>query len=168
MEDYRQLLETLYDHNHQAGYHALLELEQISAASDEVYTSMEFFFAMLKDPNSYVRTRGLRLIVANAKWDQSGMIFHRMQELLKLLHDDKAVVVRKCIQYLPLLAQEQPQCAEKLWLALQGQQRTYSQSMQHLIDQDKHIAMQNIRNIQIAWQGQCKGMYEHSDKEKQG
>lgn len=55
-------------------YRALQSLQETSDVDDAVYVHIDSFIEMMRDSNSYVRTRGLTLIACNAKWDEAGKI----------------------------------------------------------------------------------------------
>jgi len=65
----KELVEGLMNPNDNTAYLCLKKLEEKSLQSDEVYPFLDQFVQMLNHPNSYVRTRVIRLIAANAKWD---------------------------------------------------------------------------------------------------
>lgn len=68
--DIQNLIELLHDKNNNKAYQALKELLKISEESDIVYPFFDYFIDMMNNQeNSYIRTRGLRLIAYNAKWD---------------------------------------------------------------------------------------------------
>lgn len=48
-------------------YRALQSLQEASDLDNAVYAYIDTFIEMIRDSNSYVRTRGLTLITCNAK-----------------------------------------------------------------------------------------------------
>ncbi|MFY9157240.1 MAG: hypothetical protein WAN98_05120, partial [Brevefilum fermentans] len=66
MED---LINGLMDQDDKKAYECLKKLEEISNQSSKVYRFFDAFVEMLESDHSYIRTRGLRLIAANARWD---------------------------------------------------------------------------------------------------
>ena len=60
--------------NNREAYRALQSLQEASDLDDAAYTHIDAFIEMMRDSNSYVRTRGLTLIACNAKWDETGRI----------------------------------------------------------------------------------------------
>ena len=55
-------------------YRALQSLQEASELDNAVYAYIDTFIEMMRDSNSYIRTRGLTLIAHNAKWDEEGKI----------------------------------------------------------------------------------------------
>lgn len=82
-------------------YRALQSLQETSDVDDAVYVHIDSFIEMMRDSNSYVRTRGLTLIACNAKWDEAGKIDGIIDEYLEHVTDDKPITARQCIQSLP-------------------------------------------------------------------
>ena len=73
---------------------------------------------MLDDPNSYIRTRGILLIAANAKWDIDYKIYEIIDSLLKHITDDKPITARQCIKSLPIIAKYKPDLTDDICNAL--------------------------------------------------
>lgn len=97
-----ELMEGLRNKNSAEAYQFLLLLERESEESDSLYGSLDDFLTLLQDKNSLVRTRGFRLICAQARWDREGWIGEHLGEILTMLDDGKATAVR---QYLAALHQ---------------------------------------------------------------
>ena len=95
-----------------------LSLEEESERSDDLYGELDHFLTILKDKSSLVRTRGFRLICAQARWDREGWIERHLDELLAELDDGKATAVRQCLAALHpvvrLLPELRPRIREKL------------------------------------------------------
>lgn len=89
-------------------YRALQLLQEASDLGDAVYAHIDALIEMMRDSNSYVRTRGLTLIACNAKWDDAGKIDGIIDEYLDHMTDDKPITARQCIKSLPKLAQARP------------------------------------------------------------
>lgn len=53
--------------NNREAYRALQSLQEASELGNAVYAHIDAFIEMMRDSNSYVRTRGLTLIACNAK-----------------------------------------------------------------------------------------------------
>ena len=68
-----EVVKILYSKNSKEAYAALKVLLNVSAQSDELYPYFDQFVAMSEDADSYIRTRGLLLIAANARWDEDNM-----------------------------------------------------------------------------------------------
>ena len=112
------ILSGLQSKNSDEAYRLLLLLEEESERSDELYSSLNLFLPLLKDKSSLVRTRGFRLICAQARWDREGWIERHLDELLAELEDGKATAVRQCLAALypvvRLLPELRPRIREKL------------------------------------------------------
>lgn len=61
-------IEELKNKDQKTAYQALKHLLAISETRAEVSYYFDKFVMLLQDPQSYVRTRGLLLIAANARW----------------------------------------------------------------------------------------------------
>lgn len=83
MNDIQELVSGLKDKNNKYAYQCLKQLELESLNTDAVYSYFDLFSAMLDDSNSYIRTRGILLIAANAKWDSDYKIDEIIDRLLK-------------------------------------------------------------------------------------
>ena len=58
----------LSDKNHSVAYEALQKLQEASEQGPEVAVFVPHFGELLNSERSYVRTRGIILLAANAKW----------------------------------------------------------------------------------------------------
>lgn len=63
----KDLINNLFSIDSNLAYSSLKELISLSENNNDVYQYFETFVIMLDNKNSYVRTRGLLLIAANAK-----------------------------------------------------------------------------------------------------
>lgn len=136
-EKVEELLEFLTSRNNSQAYQALKALEEMSAESSCLYPHMDKFLAMVSSGNSYVRTRGLALIVHNAKWDVDGKIDGIIDEHLEHITDEKPICARQCIKPLPLLAEAKPALAPKIVSALRDANvARHADSMRPLVQKD--------------------------------
>lgn len=123
-------------------YNALLGT---SAKSDEVYSYMDDFFAMMNDENSNVRTRALGLICANAKWDGQKKIDAHIGEILSHITDEKPIAARQFINLLPELAAEKPELKAAILGALENADfSAYPDGMSALAAKDAAAAAEKI------------------------
>lgn len=119
-----------------------------SLNSDAVYPYFDLFSAMLDDPNSYIRTRGILLIAANAKWDSDYKIDEIIDRLLKHIMDDKPITARQCIKSLPTIAKHKPDLKDDICNALRtATPQIYKSSMQSLVYKDIQDALNAISNF---------------------
>ena len=77
------------------GYACLKRLLEISTACAEVYPYFDAFVPMLDDKSSFVRTRGLLLIAANARWDTQNKVDAVLDKCLAHILDAKPSVSRQ-------------------------------------------------------------------------
>ncbi len=86
-----EIFELLFDKDNNVAYKALQELQKESIETEYVYPYMDRLSNMLDSDNSYVRTRGLTLIVYSAKWDKIDEI---IDNYLKHITDIKPITAR--------------------------------------------------------------------------
>lgn len=139
----------LTNKDNKLAYQALKDLIVLSEQSEDVYKYMNDFIAMIDNSNSYIRTRGLKLIACNAKWDKENKINVIIDEYLKHIEDDKPITSRQCIQDLFLIAKYKPELIDKILEALKTYNKVYQDSMQSLIYKDREKAIQQIK--QLRW-----------------
>jgi hypothetical protein len=103
---------------------------------------------MLRHENSYIRTRGIILISANAKWDVDFKIDEIIDLLLKSVEDDKSITARQCIKNLPRIAMYKADLKNDIIVALRkAHTKMYSDSMQPLIHKDIALAIKQIETM---------------------
>lgn len=132
--------------DHQAAYGALRLLLEESGKTSGVYPYFDQFVAMLDDPSSYVRSRGLALIAANVKWDTQGKLDQCLQQYLSHITDKKPITARQCIQRLPEIASGRPDLAPRIRRALlEASTEQYAESMRPLICRDISAALAKLQ-----------------------
>lgn len=99
-DDLPILVDLLSEKDDKVRYNALLLLQHRSLDFDDVYPFWDVFYRKLKSDNSYQRSIGLMLIADNTKWDNAGRFEDAIDDYLLLLHDEKPITVRQCIQSL--------------------------------------------------------------------
>jgi hypothetical protein len=99
-------------------YAALLLLQGRSAIFSDVYPYWDVFVQKLNSDNSYQRSIGLMLIAENARWDTENRMEEALEAYLKLLHDEKPITVRQCIQALHKIIPHKGRLTEKVADAL--------------------------------------------------
>ena len=148
VSDLQELVNGLRDKNDQYAYQCLKELETESEKSDAVSLYFDSFASMLNDSNSYIRTRGIRLIAANAKWDKDCKIDEIIDSYLNHIMDEKPITARQTIKALPVIAQYKPDLIDEICRALQkANPQIYKSSMQPLVFRDIQDALQEIANF---------------------
>jgi uncharacterized protein (UPF0332 family) len=147
--DIPKLVEGLTEQNPKYAYACLKQLESKSVCSDAVYAYFDDFAAMLDSPNSYIRTRGLRLIAANAKWDKDNKIDEIIDVYLKHIMDEKPITARQVIKALPNIAKHKPGLVRDICDALRkANPGIYQSTMQPLVSQDIFQALKAIEDFQ--------------------
>lgn len=150
MSSVQDFIYGLRDKNSEYAYHCLNELELLSKNSNEVYPYLDSFIEMLDDSNSYIRIRGILLIIFNAKWDVKCKIDEIIDQLLKCIMDEKPIIARQCIQALPSLVKDKPILKKTIINALQmANPLKYKETMQKLILDDIQKSLELIDNIEI-------------------
>lgn len=130
-----------------AGYDAMNALLQESAKGDHVYSHMEHFFELLECKSSYLRTRGLLLIAANARWDKRHLLDRRIDRYLSHILDPKPITARQCIKALPGIAACKPALKDTIVAALEEADTScYRDSMRPLVDKDINSALAAIQS----------------------
>lgn len=133
-----ETIKELYLPDAKKAYAALKKLMAMSMESDAVYPYFDTFVDMIRNAsNSYIRTRGLRLMAYNAKWDHEHKMQSYIHEYLAHIEDDKPITARQCIQDSVLIARYHPELVETILHALQSYHKIYEESMQSLIYKDR-------------------------------
>lgn len=127
-------------------YQALGELLAVSEECGRLYPYLDKFVDMMRDEtNSYIRTRGLRLIAWNSKWDSESKLDRIIGDWLAHLEDEKPITARQCIADAPIIAKSKPELAGRILEALEKSNRVYQDSMQRLICRERKKAAREIR-----------------------
>jgi hypothetical protein len=146
MENMADLIERLYSKDNKVAYEALQILETESEKSNAVCKFLDRFTEMIEDSNSYIRTRGIVLISANAKWDTENQIDEIIDNYLKHILDEKPITARQCIKALPSIARYKPDLVECIREALiKADVTIYGDSMQKLVYKDILSSLKKIK-----------------------
>lgn len=146
--DVAQRIEDLQQKDHGVGYRAMLDLQAASRVSAAIYAYMDVFFAMLDSERSYVRTRALALVAANAKWDDAGKIEQNIGAYLQHITDSKPITARQCIKLLPEIVAAKPALRGTVLAALKGADVSfYADSMRPLVEKDIDAATKAVRSL---------------------
>lgn len=145
MGDIAGWLEGLREKDNKRAYSCLLRLLEESEASDQVFQYFDLFLELMHEKNSFMRTRGILLFAANAKWDDAGLVERNIDCYLAHLKDAKPIVSRKCIQALPQIVRARPELRERVCAALQNMgDPGYAESMACLIQRDIAAVLDEI------------------------
>lgn len=137
MEDISVLIEKLYSKDNKIAYQALQNLEIECEKSNSVYKFFDRFVEMIANNNSYIKTRGIVLISANAKWDTENKIDKIIDNYLIHIVDEKPITARQCIKSLPNIAKYKPDSVQCIRDSLLKANVTiYADSMQTLVYKD--------------------------------
>ena len=148
MPNIRDLVDGLMNSDANQAYQCLKQLEDISSHSAEVYPFFDIFVEMLDNTNSYIRTRGIVLIAANAKWDVDYRVDEIIDKYLKYIMDDKPITARQCIKALPSIVKYKPDLKDDIINALRrADPSRYKESMQTLILRDVQRSLSDIRDL---------------------
>ena len=134
----------LQNKNDKEAHQLLLQLESRSAETDELYAYFEDFVGLMKGKSSYVRTRGFRLICAQAQWDHENKIERNIDVLLSMLDDEKPTAIRQCLAALHNIVLYKPDLSETIEAKLDHLDLSkYKDSMSPLIQKD----IDELRNM---------------------
>ncbi|MCY6958394.1 SufBD protein [Clostridium brassicae] len=146
MNNITELVTALYSKDNKIAYKCLKLLEAESENSNSVYEFFDRFVEMMEDNNSYIRTRGLILIAANAKWDIDNKIDEIIDNYLKHVLDVKPITARQCIKSLPNIAKHKRDLVACITEALlKADTEIYKDSMQTLVYKDIRSTLEKIK-----------------------
>jgi len=150
MSSIPKLVSGLFCDNDKEAYKCLKELIFASEKDSGVYQFFDTFAEMIDSDSSYVRTRGLLLISANAKWDTDNRFDEIIDKYLRHIMDEKPITARQCIKALPDIAKYKPDLVAVIIAALnKADPQRYSDSMQSLIYNDIKAALKAISALHI-------------------
>ena len=145
METEMELAARLRSQDDQIAYGAFQQLLARSRAGDGVYPFLPQFCALLEAPGSYQRVRGLLLLCANARWDETRQIDNMLPSILHHLQDPKPTVVRQLLAALPELASGAPHLAPAIRRALAAADwSAYRDTVRPLLEQDRQKALRAL------------------------
>lgn len=148
MSKIQELIDGLTSCDDKHAYKCLKVLEGESSYSSDVYPYFDIFVEMLSSTNSYIRSRGIILLAANAKWDIDNKIDEVIDEYLKHIVDNKPITARQCIKVLPTIAKYKPDLKSDIKIALhQANLLRYKDSMKSLILKDIQEALEAISKL---------------------
>lgn len=146
MHNVWHLIECLMDSDNKKAYQCLKQLQNLSSESAAVYPFFDVLVGMLDNENSYIRTRGMLLIAANARWDCDYKIDEILPKYLEHIMDYKPITARQCIKSLPIIAKYKPDLRQNILNALHRADPTkYKDSMQSLVIKDIQKSLKDIQ-----------------------
>ncbi|MCC0671320.1 SufBD protein [Clostridioides sp. ES-S-0145-01] len=145
MENIDLLIKELCSKNHTEAYKTFLFLENESKKSNITYCFFDYFLEMINNESSYIRTRGLLLIVANAKWDTDNKIEMNIDSILSHIVDKKPSVSRNLIQSLPNIIKYKKQLIHRIRAELSNADiNIYNDNMKSLVEKDIRNTLSNL------------------------
>lgn len=141
----KERIANLYNEDNNIAYKTLLELETITAESNELYSYFKDLLELLNNEKTFVRVRGFRLICSLAKWDNENKINKNIDIILKELDDDKGTSVRQCLEKLNLILMYKIELTEVVEIKIKNLDLSkYKESMQSLIKQDIDCILKHL------------------------
>ncbi len=148
MDYIQDLVNGLIDSDDKKAYQCLKQLKNESNQSNVVYPFFGVFADMLDHENSYIRTRGIILVAANAQWDNDYKIDEIIDKFLIHITDDKPIAARQCIKVLPIVAKFKPDLRLDIINALhRANPSRYKESMQSLVVKDIQKCLNDIQSL---------------------
>lgn len=145
MENIDLLINDLCSKNHNEAYKTFLFLENESKKSNITYCFFDYFLDMINNESSYIRTRGLLLIVANAKWDTDNKIEMNIDSILTHIVDKKPSVSRNFIQSLPNITKYKKKLIHHIRTELSNADiNIYNDNMKPLVERDIRNTLSNL------------------------
>lgn len=136
-EELEEDVRGLYSPDTKAAYASFLRLKAESEEGDSVYRFWDDFAGMMENENSYVRTRGLLLIAANAKWDTDHKLDGVLPQYLEHILDEKPITARQCISALKSIVSARGDLVPEIRQALEtADTGRYNANMRPLIEKD--------------------------------
>ena len=108
------LVDRLAETNDKIRYGAFLLLNERSLSQADVFPFWDVFAGKLGSENSYQRSLGVMLLAANARWDKEDKTASVLDAFLAILHDEKPITVRQCIQSLKLIVPYHPELNKRI------------------------------------------------------
>ena len=108
------LVGLLAEKNDKIRYGAFLLLNERSLSQADVFEYWDVLAGKLGSENSYQRSLGVMLLAANARWDTVGKTAAVLDAYLAILHDEKPITVRQCIQSLQLIVPCHPELSGRI------------------------------------------------------
>ncbi|MGO3603473.1 MAG: hypothetical protein ACTIOK_08660 [Enterococcus malodoratus] len=111
---------------------------EVEASTAPIYADdLASFLPALNTSRSCGRGRTFKFFMINARWDSQKFIETHLEEILAVLDDPKAPIVRQCIPYLTHLAKAKPELIPVIKTKLANLDLSqYKESMRSLIERD--------------------------------
>jgi len=142
----KELLSVLCSKDKKESYGALDELEATAECSEQLCKKhFETVVRLLQNENSFVRNRAARLVSIMSKRIDADKMASAMPAYLHLLHDEKPITVRMCLQNLPVIIKAHPElCRVKSKVVSEADFSKHKDSMSPLLIKDAKAVMEFI------------------------
>lgn len=141
----KERIENLYNEDNNIAYKTLLELEVITAESNELYSYFKDLLELLNNEKTFVRVWGFRIICCLAKWDNENKINNNIDIILKELEDEKGTSVRQCLEKLNLILMYKIELTDIIENKVRNLDLSkYKESMQSLIKKDIDYILEHL------------------------
>lgn len=141
----KDVLELLISKDTKEAMAAFKQLEAECIAEPIYAGNLEVFLPALTADRSCSRGRAFKFFMINARWDSQKNIEAHLDEILAVLDDPKAPVVRQCIPYLIHLAHAKPELIPLIQEKVASLDLSqYKESMQRLISRDVETLLLQI------------------------
>ncbi|MCP8657399.1 SufBD protein [Clostridioides difficile] len=145
MKNLNLLINKLYSKNHNEAYKTFLFLENESLKSNITYCFFDSFLEMIDNENSYIRTRGLLLISANAQWDIDNKIEINIDSILSHIVDKKPSVSRMFIKSIPNITKYKKNLIHRIKMELSNADISiYNNNKKPLVEKDINDTLSNL------------------------
>lgn len=138
-------IQNLRHKDNSVAYKTLLELEAITADSNELYPYFNEILKMISHEDTFVRVRGFRMICALAKWDKNNLINKNIDMILSELDDEKGTSVRQCLEKIYLILNYKKELTKIIIKKLSTLNlEKYKENMQLLIKEDIDYLLHSV------------------------
>jgi len=103
------IIEKLLSLDDKSAYEMTKKLVEESEKSNAHYGEFDGFSSLISSNKTYVRTRGMLLCLAQAKWDSEGKLKELLPKMFDILSVDKPTVVRQVLGKLCFVAENRPE-----------------------------------------------------------
>ena len=108
-----------------------------SRETDAWYEYFGSFASLLNHPKSLVRNRVLRILAANAQWDEENRFDFIIDDYITHITDEKPITARQCVKALAQIGMAKPQYIPKIIACFRNADLAkYKDSMRPLIERD--------------------------------
>ena len=108
-----------------------------SRETDAWYEYFGSFASLLNHPKSLVRNRVLRILAANAQWDEENRFDFIIDDYITHITDEKPITARQCVKALAQIGMAKPQYIPKIIACFRNADLAkYKDSMRPLIEKD--------------------------------